>query len=87
MHKAIAFEDDGDQGNGDSAKPLGGWLNLVSMPCLLSCWCRRCCAMHLWEISNVYDNDDFERSPTHLYLVLYSTRWWKQNNGSAGFKN
>ena len=38
----IVVEEDGDQGSGDSAKPLGGWLNLVSLPCLLSCWCRRC---------------------------------------------
>ena len=37
----------------------------------------------------MYDNDDLERSPPHLYLylVLYSTRWWKRNNGSTGFKN
>jgi hypothetical protein len=37
----------------------------------------------------MYDNDGLERSPPHLYLylVLYSTRSWKRNNGSAGFKN
>ena len=37
----------------------------------------------------MYGNDAFARSPPHLclYLVLYSTRWWKRDNGSAGFKN
>ena len=37
----------------------------------------------------MYGTDDLERSPPHLflYLVRYSTRWWKRNNGSIGFKN
>ena len=74
--QTIVVEEDGDQGNGDPAKPPGGRLTLVSFPCPLSSCCRRCCAIHLWEISNVYDNDGLERSPRHLYLylVLYSMR-------------
>ena len=51
--QTIIVEEDGDQGNGDPAKPPGGRLALVSSPCPLSCWCKRCRAITLWEISNV----------------------------------
>jgi len=72
----MVVEEDGDQGSGDSIKPLDGRLTLVSLPFPLSCWCRRCCEIHLWDISKVYGNDNLERSPPHLYLylVLYSNK-------------
>ena len=35
--QTIAFEEDGDQGSGDSAKPPGSRLILVSLSCPVSC--------------------------------------------------
>jgi hypothetical protein len=51
-HTIIADED-GGQGNGDPAKPPGGRLILVSLSYPLLCWRSRCCAIILWEISNL----------------------------------
>ena len=65
--QTIAFGDDGIK-------------VVVSLPYPLSCWYRRCCAIHLWEISNVYGNDDFEISPPHLYLYLVLNS--KQEDGN-----
>ena len=50
MHIQSFVEEDGDQGNGDPAKPLGGRLTLVLLPYPLLCWRS---AITLWEISNV----------------------------------
>ena len=63
----IAVQEGGDQGSGDSAKPPGGRLTLVSLPCP---YCRQCCAIHLWEILNMYGNDGLERSP-HTCACAY----------------
>ena len=70
----IVVEEDVDQGNSDPAKLSGGRLTLVSLPGPWSYLCGRCCAIYMWEISNMYGNDYLENSPPHLYLVLYSTR-------------
>ena len=48
MHIQSFVEEDGDEGNGDPAKPPGGRLTLVSLPYPLLCWRSRCCAI-MWQ--------------------------------------